>query len=424
MIATPFGPRFAPQPTPRPGMNREKFARSPLVVIWEVTRACDLACVHCRAMAIPAREAGELTTDEGRALIRQVREFGRPLFVLTGGDPLKRNDIHDLIAAAKQVGLPTHLSPSGTPLLTHAALLRARDSGLDGISISLDGSNERIHDTFRGVDGSFQWSLDGAAAATGLGLRLQINTTLTRHNLSDLEAIADLVGSLEADRWTVFLLIPTGRAVAEQQITAAEAEDAFRWLYRFSCRAPFRIKTTEAPHYRRIALQMREAEGATPADATGPAPAGGTAAAGGIATGGAEPWMDAGGSPGPETGADDAPVRQFVMTGSGGGRFVPGMHDGSGFVFINSRGDIHPSGFLPLSAGNVRTDSLVKTYREHPMFVALRDPDRLGGRCGRCEFRTVCGGSRARAHAVSGDYLAEDPACAYEPRGDGGLLRV
>jgi radical SAM protein len=352
-------------------MSRDKFAQSPLVVIWEVTRACDLACVHCRAMAIPNRESGEMTTDEGRALIRQVREFGRPLFVLTGGDPLKRNDIHDLIAAAKDVGLPTHLSPSGTPLLTHAALLRARDAGLDGISISLDGSNERIHDEFRGVEGSFQWSLEGAAAATGLGLRLQINTTLTRHNLNDLEAIADLVGALEADRWTVFLLIPTGRAVAGQQITAAEAEDAFRWLYRLSCGAPFRIKTTEAPHYRRIALQMREAEGTAP------------------------------------------------TTGSGGGRFVPGMNDGSGFVFISSRGDIHPSGFLPLPAGNVRVDSLLKTYREHPMFVALRDPDRLGGRCGRCEFRSVCGGSRARAYAMTGDYLSEDPACAYEPREEG-----
>ncbi len=252
MFATPSGPLPAP--------SRDKFAHSPLVVIWEVTRACDLACVHCRAMAIPGREPDELTTDEGRALIRQVREFGRPLFVLTGGDPLKRDDIHDLIAAAGEVGLPTHLSPSGTPLLTHAALLRARAAGLSGISISLDGSDERIHDKFRGVEASFRWSLEGAAAATGLGLRLQINTTLTRHNLDDLEAIADLVGSLEADRWTVFLLIPTGRAVAGQQITAAEAEGAFRWLYQLSCRAPFRIKTTEAPHYRRIALQMREAE--------------------------------------------------------------------------------------------------------------------------------------------------------------------
>ena len=371
------------------GGGRDRFARSPLVVIWEVTRACDLACLHCRASAMAEREPGELTTEEGLKLIGDLRRFGRPIFVLTGGDPLKRPDIYTLIKAGADAGLTTNLSPSGTPLLTHAALYRARQSGLSGVSISLDGSNEESHDRFRGVRGSFRWSLDGAAAAAALGLRLQINTTLTRHNLHDLQAIADLVGSLEAWRWTLFVLVATGRATALQPVTPEEIERVFEWLYELSRGAPFRIKTTEGPHYRRVAL-MREA-----AAAGGHAAAAGSVAAAGTA----------------HPGSNGAAVR----AGSGGGRFVPGMNDGSGFLFISSRGDIQPSGFLPITAGNVRTDSLVEVYRDHPLFVALRDPDRLGGRCGRCEFRATCGGSRARAFAAGGDYLGEDPACAYEP---------
>ncbi len=353
---------------------RRRFSRSPLIVIWEVTRACDLACVHCRASAIPEREPGELTTGEGVRLIQSLREFGRPLFVLTGGDPLKRHDIFDLIRAGERAGLVTNLSPSGTPCLSHGALLRARDCGLKGVSISLDGSSEAIHDRFRGVPGSFSWSMQGAASCVALGLRLQINTTLTRHNLDDLPAIAGLVESLEARRWVVFLLVPTGRGQADQQVSPQECEEVFRWLHRLSRTAPFRIKTTEGPHYRRVALEEMAA---------------------------AEPA-------GRGTGAQPA-------SGSPGGRFVPGMNDGSGFLFISSRGDIQPSGFLPLTAGNVRTDSIVRVYREHPLFVALRDPDLLRGRCGACEYREVCGGSRARAYAVAGDIHAEDPACLYVP---------
>jgi radical SAM protein len=362
--------------TARAGGIRHRFSRSPLIVIWEVTRACDLACVHCRASAIPDREPGELTTGEGVRLINDLRGFGRPLFVLTGGDPLKRPDVFDLIRAGTRAGLVTNLSPSGTPRLTHGALLRARQSGLKGVSVSLDGSCERIHDRFRGVPGSFDWSLQGAASCIALGLRLQINTTLTRHNLEDLPAIADLVDALEAKRWTIFLLVPTGRGNSGQQISPSECERVFQWLHRLSHSARFRIKTTEGPHYRRVACERLAA-----ADAPDSSPT----------------------------------VEEACRTGSGGGRFVPGMGDGSGFLFVSSRGDIQPSGFLPLTAGNVRTDSIVEVYREHPLFVALRDPARLLGRCGRCDFRSVCGGSRARAYALTGNIHEEDPACAYQP---------
>jgi AdoMet-dependent heme synthase len=360
--------------------DRDRFSASPLVVIWEVSRACDLACVHCRAHAVPEREPEELTTEEGMELIAEVKRFGKPLFVLTGGDPLKRGDVFDLIGKAADSTLVTFLSPSGTPLLTHAALRRAKQSGLTGVSISFDGSHEEIHDRFRGVRGSFRWSMEGAASAVALGLTLQINTTLTRHNLHDLPAIAELVAALEARRWTLFLLVPTGRATAGLQVGAEECERIFEWLHRISRQVRFRIKTTEGPHYRRVAMQTEAA--------------------------------DSVGDPASETTAPAGPAR---------GKFVPGVNDGSGFVFISSKGEIQPSGFLPLSAGNVRSDSLVAVYRDHPLFRALRDPGRLRGRCGRCEFRSVCGGSRARAYATSRDFLGEDPACGYQPEARPGV---
>ncbi|HEU5181114.1 MAG TPA: radical SAM protein [Candidatus Polarisedimenticolia bacterium] len=353
--------RMAGEPEGEP---RLRFAAAPLVAIWEVTRACDLACIHCRASAVPTRDPQELTTQQGVDLLREIKRFGKPLLVFTGGDPLKRPDLFELIAAARDLGLTSFLSPSGTPLLTHAALRQARQSGLTGVSISLDGSTEALHDSIRGVPGSFRWCIDGAAAAVGLRLGLQINTTISRRNLEDLPAMAEMVAALEARRWTLFLLVPTGRALASHQISPQECERVFEWLAEIAPHSRFRIKTTEGPHFRRVALQR------------------GLGAEG---------------------------------LGSRGGRFVSSMSDGSGFVFISARGEIFPSGFLPMPAGNVKRDSLVRVYREHPLFLALRDSDRLKGRCGRCEFRRICGGSRARAYAATGDYLEEDPACAYQP---------
>jgi radical SAM protein len=355
--------------TPR----RDRFDRAPLIAIWEVTRACDLACVHCRAEAIPERETGELTTDEGKSLIRTIREFGKPFLVLTGGDPLKRPDIYELINEGVACGLVTSLSPSGTPLLDFSALRRASEHGLSAVSISIDGECAEVHDRFRGVEGSFQHSIEGAAATVALGLQLQINTTIAIHNLDRLPAIGELVEGLGAVRWSVFFVVPTGRADVDQLPSAGEFEQVLRWLHEYSKSAPFRIKTTEAPHYRRVALQA-------------------LAAASG-----------------------DDPLELQRRSRSGGGRFVPGINDGRGFVFISSLGEIFPSGFLPLSAGNVRRQSIVDVYRDHEMFVALRNPDRLEGRCGACEFRSICGGSRARAYALTGNLLAEDPACAYLP---------
>jgi radical SAM protein len=351
----------------------QAFDAAPLVVIWEVTRACDLLCVHCRADAIPRREEGELTTREGMRLLDEVRRFGRPRVVLTGGDPLKRQDIFDLLEHGTLSGLDMSLSPSATPLVTRQALERAAGCGASGVSISIDGPDARSHDVFRGVPGTFARSLEAARTIVELGMDLHVNTTVARHNLHRLEAMAALVRDLEARRWSLFFLVPVGRATDALQLTAGEFEEVFRWLDRLSDSAPFRIKTTEGPHYRRVALQEWAAR-------TG-----------------------------------EEPARLLERSASANRRFIPGMNDGRGFVFISWRGDIQPSGFLPLTAANVRRASLVETYRSHPLFRELRDPDLLRGRCGACEYRWVCGGSRARALAVRGHHLAEDPACAYRP---------
>jgi len=341
------------------------FARAPFLVIWETTRACALACVHCRAEAIPYRDPDELTTEEGRRLIDRVAAFGDPppLFVLTGGDPLRRPDLVELVAHGTARGLSVSLTPSGTAAATEARLAALRDAGLARLAVSLDGASAAAHDAFRRVSGSHRHTLRIIARARALGLPLQINTTVSRQTVGELPALARQVGELGAVLWALFFLIPVGRAQAEHGLDAAEIERVLEWAAELAGRVPFGIKTTEAPHYHRVLAQR----------------------------GGARP--------------------------GGPGRAARAVTDGNGFLFVDHRGAICPSGFLPRPAGNVRQDDLVAVYREHPLFVALRDPARLDGRCGRCEYRARCGGSRARAYARWGDPLAEDPGCAWEPAG-------
>lgn len=345
------------------------FSEAPFLVIWEVTQACDLACVHCRASAMPDRHPDELTTAEGRKLLEEIRRFGEPLMVFTGGDPLKREDLYELLAYACRLGLRTTVTPSATPLLTAQAIERIRDSGVVRMALSLDGPDAASHDGFRGVAGSFERTLAGLRHARRIGLETQINTTVTRHNLHRLEEIAELVGREGARLWSVFFLVATGRAQAGDDLTAEEYERVFAFLYETSKRAPFDIKTTEAQHYRRYVAQRRRAEGNGAAMRCEP---------GSIA-------------------------RQA------------GINDGKGFVFISHTGEIYPSGFLPLAAGNVRRDSLVEVYRNAPLFRSLRAPESLEGKCGRCLYRNLCGGSRSRAYALTGNFLASDPRCIYEP---------
>jgi radical SAM protein len=364
----------------------------PFLVIWEVTRACDLACVHCRASAIPEREPGELDTEEGYRLIDQVAEFipPPPLFILTGGDPFKREDLFDLVRYGAEKGLPVSVSPSGTPTLTPENIRRLREAGAVAISFSIDGSTPAIHDGFRRVEGVYRWTLRGWEAAQSCGLKVQINTTVTPHNLEDLPNIFELVRSRGVMTWSVFFLVPTGRGKGLPQLSPQEFEDVMHFLYDVSKVLP--VKTTEGHHYKRVVVQrtILEQRGIPPEEIL-------------------------------PLGPTYRKLRGRVhLPGGGEG---PGkmrrppldVNAGKGFVFINHLGNVFPSGFLPLAVGNVRSTPLGELYRTSPLFRSLRDPNQLRGRCGRCEFRTVCGGSRSRAFGVLADPLDEDPFCAYEP---------
>lgn len=359
-----------------PQIQTVDFNERPFLAIWEVTQACDLACVHCRASAQPLRHPLELTTHEGKDLIDQIAAMQVPVFVLTGGDPIKRTDLFELIAHARSVGVRVSLTPSATPLLTREIIFRLKEAGLARLAVSMDGASAETHDAFRGMSGSFARTLNAIRWANEAGLPVQINTTFSRRNMAELDAIAQLVESLQITLWSVFFLVPTGRGKLDDLLSADEFEQVFARIYRLSKTASFDIKTTEAQHYRRFMLQQRVAERKA-----------------GVV-----------GGPAPEKMADSI------------GRAPRGLNDGKGFMFISHSGEVYPSGFLPLTAGNVRRQPLVEIYRESPLFQQLRDTSQLEGKCGACEFKEICGGSRARAYSLTGDPLAEEPCCSYVPR--------
>jgi len=342
------------------------FNVSPFVVIWENTRACDLACVHCRAAAQPRRSQFELTTEQGFRLIDEIALMRPKVFVITGGDPLKREDTYDFIAHAKQQGLEPSLTPSATPLLTEEAVARMKRAGLARIAVSLDASSGALHDDFRRVPGSFEITLRAIRAAKSEDIPVQVNTTVTRRTIADLPRVVDVLQDLGIAMWSVFFVVPTGRAKVQDLITAREVEELFGFLYETSKRVAFSIRTTEAMHYRRFVLQ----QGST---------------------------------------------HTLPLGVQAGPRAPRGVNEAKGFVFVSHIGDVFPSGFLPLKAGNVKQQSLAEIYRSSELFVGLRNPNNLKGKCGRCEFRDLCGGSRARAWALTGDVFASDPLCAYEP---------
>ena len=360
----------------RPNLD---FDQRPFIVIWETTQACDLSCVHCRACAQPVRSALELNTVEAKRLIDEVAALEAPVFVLTGGDPLKRPDVFELVQYAHDRGVRISLTPSATPLLTRDAIVRLKECGLARLAISLDGPTAEIHDRFRRVPGSFSWTLNAVRWAREIGLPVQINTTITRHNLEYIDSMIALLETLDIVLWSVFFLVPTGRGSNIDLISSEEFEQVFEKLHQTSQRVKFDIKSTEAQHYRRFLLQRRTEEkrkGNVPSNS----PMIGTSTPDGI------------------------------------GRAPRGINDGKGFVFVSHLGEVFPSGFLPISAGNVRKQSLADLYRNSPLFVGLRDTANLKGKCGECEFREVCGGSRARAYALTGDMFAEEPRCVWEPK--------
>ena len=336
------------------------FAERPFILFWEITRACALACKHCRAIAQPQAHPDELTLEEAMTLVDQIAELAPPMLVLTGGDPMMRRDIFDIISRATERGLRVALSPAATNRLVNADFAALRAAGVVSMSLSLDGATQATHDRFRGVPHTFERTLQAARAAMAAGIQLQINTTLAKSTLGEMDAFIELMCELKPDVWSVFVLVPTGRATADDLPTAEELETVWQRLESLRHELPFAIKTTEGHHYRRVLMQAAKQGG--------------------------------------------QPPRHMIPT-----------RDGKGVLFISHTGEVQPSGFLPLTAGNVRTDDLATLYRTHPIFVQLRNDDALGGKCGQCEYRRICGGSRARAYGSCGDMMAAEPLCNYIP---------
>ena len=347
------------------------YARTPVNVYWEVTRACALACRHCRAEASPNPDPMQLTLDEGRQFLRQLSAFGDPMpqLILTGGDPLARPDLLDLIDEAHSLGVSVSLTPAATPALTREILAALKEHSVDGLGLSLDGSTAARHDSIRGVSGTFDRTIQAIRWTEELDTPLQINTLVSAETVDDLPAIYRLLKSFKVARWSLFFLISVGRGKVLQPLSPEEGERLMTWIYDVSRVAPFVVATTEAPSYRRVALEAMRNEGMT-AD---------------------------------QIKASTA-YRSF------------GIRDGHGIVFVSHTGDICPAGFLPFVAGNVRRDNLADIYREAPAFKALHNPKQFEGRCGRCQYHMLCGGSRARAYEATGNILASDPFCEHEPK--------
>jgi AdoMet-dependent heme synthase len=345
------------------------YALNPLIVYWEMTQACALACRHCRAEAMPCAHPQELTHAESKDLLRQIASFGDPLphLILTGGDPLQRADLYKLIEEATSLGLDVSITPSATNRLTEQTIGRSKEHGIRSLGLSLDGSNATRHESVRGVAGCFESTIRAAQIAAGLGLPIQINTLVCQETADDLLAIYERLKTLNIMRWSLFFLIATGRGKTLLELAPAAADVLMNWIYEISQSAPFAIKTTEAPSYRRIALNRMRQES-----------------------------------------SPNEYQRRSLYQGLG-------IRDGNGIVFVSNTGDVYPSGFLPLAAGNVRNHPLRDLYRNAALFRSLRVPAQFNGKCGYCEYREVCGGSRARAFAHSGNALDSDPVCSFEP---------
>ncbi|MFT4112604.1 TIGR04053 family radical SAM/SPASM domain-containing protein [Silvibacterium sp.] len=350
------------------------YSRSPMLVYWETTQACSLACRHCRAEAVSCPHPDQLSHEESLAMLRQVAEFGAPAphLILTGGDPLEREDIYELIDEARQLGLTVSITPAATPKLTIEVMRKLKAHGIDSLGLSLDGSTAERHEGIRGIRGSYQWAVEAIRNAAALGFPIQVNTLVCAETVDDLPQIYTLLSQFAITRWSLFYLIAVGRGRELQPVSPVLGEQLMRWTYELSRQAPFAIKTTEAPSYRRVALSAMQEEGRS----------------------------------GQEIG------RTSVYRGFG-------IRDGHGIMFVSNRGDVYPAGFLPLAAGNVREHRLANLYRDSPLFRLLHNSSQFHGKCGRCEFRQLCGGSRARAFAYTGDPAGSDPFCPYLPRESG-----
>lgn len=376
----------------QPSVSRNE---RPFMIIWETTQACDLACRHCRAEAQSELHPDSLKFEQAKTLLDQAADFGKPspIFIFTGGDPFKRKDIFDLISYGSEIGLVTAVSPSGTPLLNPENLRKVKDAGAKAISLSVDASTAERHDDFRQVPGSFELTINGWKAARDTGLKVQVNTTVTRYNLTDLPEIFKLVQEMGAMTWSLFFLVPTGRGLESDEIAPTEYEAVMHFLYDVS--KYISAKPTEGHHYKRVVLQrsILEEQNLPVEDYISLHPI----------------YYQL------KTGLDKIVAEKGLEPRESIRRTPMHINAGNGFVFISHLGEVFPSGFMPINAGNVKEKSLVDIYRDAPLLQTLRDSSQLEGRCGLCEFNGVCGGSRSRAYAVTGRPMAEEPFCTYEP---------
>lgn len=346
------------------------------VVMWELTRACKLACAHCPIGASPRRSPLELSTYEAYKTIDQIVSLVPDEVIITGGDPLERADLFQLLDYARRRGLAPSLMVSPTPSLTGAAIGKLKRNGLARLIISLDSSTPDRHDSNRGISGQFGSTLLAIRWARTAELPVEINTLLGRRNIGDLQTIAELLGDVDVYRWNIYFHVPVGNGRQVEMLTAEEIEHIFEKLYELSGRVPFPIRTFEAPHYRRFVLQKAVAERQRSVD---------------------------------DYFHEDA---DGLRIGDDSSRAAVAVNN---YMYISHTGEVSISPFLPLTAGNVRYQPLSTVHRYGELFAALRDDVNLKGKCGKCEFRTVCGGSRARAFALTGDLFASDPLCAYQP---------
>lgn len=347
------------------------YARTPLNVYWEMTQACALACRHCRAEAMPSAHPNELTYQESLAFLDQLGDFGQPLphLILTGGDPLNRPDLFQLIAESRRRKIGVSITPAATANLTFDVLKRLQEAGIEGLGLSLDGSTAASHDAIRGVPGTFARTMQAIEWARGLEIPIQINTLAAAETAHDVPAIYELLKPHGIARWSMFFLISVGRGKVLQPLSPEDSERLMAWIFDVSKDSPFIVATTEAPSYRRVAIELMRAQGLT----------------------------------------GDQMKRSGPLRGAG-------IRDGHGIMFVSNTGEICPAGFLPISAGNVRTHRVADVYREAPLFKSLHDPRQFEDRCGYCEYNALCGGSRARAYEATGTPLGTDPLCLYVPR--------
>ncbi len=356
-------------PTPKSHQHSENKEASLRLVAWETTRNCNLSCTHCRASATKGPYTGELDTKASFRLLDQIAELGKPIIILTGGEPLLRPDIFKIAGYGTDKGLKMVMAPNGT-LITENFARQMADSGIKRISVSLDGSTKESHDKFRGVEGAFEWALNGIKLASDAGIEFQINTTITKTNLDQIPKIQELAIKLGAVAHHIFLLVPTGRGkyIMDQEITAEEYEHTLNWFYDQRGNTPLQLKATCAPHYYRILRQRAKKEGKTVTF---------------------------------KTHGLDAVTR--------------GCLGGTGFCFISHRGIVQPCGFLQLNCGDIKDTSFADIWKNSKTFLSLRNFSNLKGKCGKCEYKRVCGGCRARAYEATGDFLAEEPLCNYQP---------